>query len=398
MDNILAIIPFYKRSDQLEQCLAALAASTHPAEAFVVDNNTENKGFTKACNLGLRESMRRGHTYAILLNQDCYVSQDAIEKAVSFMRSHPRCAVAGLKQLSAEDPDLIVHGGCAEAFPVGQHITGRASRNDCAVSRPMPWVNGACMVVRVDALYETGLMDEGFFLIASDADFCFVARQRGWEVWYCAESVVFHEGGGVSSKQPTLNLVAYFNADQLHFRDKWVGSMGWECLQKAPPVPGDKLAEEKVRGLLETAFRHFQKSELREAELIVRRILDFEPENSTALLILARIYIDLGAPAAAARILLAAIKASPNCAQTHLALGDALFFCQASEQSAFHYQCARSFGIQSPEMSMNLATVFLQQGKREQAIGEWRVVLKMDPAHAEARHNLRESGFAEADV
>jgi len=398
MDKILAIIPFYKRSDQLEQCLAALAASTHPIEAFVVDNNTENKGFTKACNLGLRESMRRGHTYAILLNQDCYVSQDAVEKAVAFMRSHPRCAVAGPKQMSAEDPDLIVHGGCTEAFPVGQHLTGRASRKDCAVSRPMPWVNGACMVVRVDALYETGLMDEGFFLIASDADFCFAARQRGWEVWYCAESVVFHEGGGVSSKQPTLDLVAYFNADQLHFRDKWVGSMGWECLQKAPLAPGEKLAEEKVRGLLETAFRHFQKSELREAELIVRRILDFEPENSTALLILARIYIDIGAPAAAARILLAAIKTSPYCAQTHLALADALFFCQASEQSAFHYQRARFFGIQSPEMSMNLATVFLQQGKREQAIGEWRLVLKMDPAHAEARHNLRESGFAEADV
>ena len=42
--------------------------------------------------------------------------------------------------------------------------------------------------------------------------------------------------------------------------------------------------------------------------------------------------------------------------------------------------------------------LFLHQGMKEQAICEWRLVLKMDPAHAEARKNLRESGFAETGV
>ena len=44
--------------------------------------------------------------------------------------------------------DYIVHGGCTLAFPNGQHVIGRVSHGDCAVSRQYPWVNGACMIAR----------------------------------------------------------------------------------------------------------------------------------------------------------------------------------------------------------------------------------------------------------
>lgn len=390
MSELLAIIPFYKEREKLDACLSCLKASTHPIEPFVVDNNVENRGFTKACNIGLREAMKRGHTYAMLLNQDCYLQPDTVEKALAFMGAHPRCAIAGLKQLATDDTDWIIHGGCTEAFPAGRHISGRVSQNDCSVSLPMPWVNGACMVLRIEALYEIGLMDEGYFLIASDADLCFVARQRRWEVWYCADAVVRHDRHGVSSKQRILEELAHFNADQIYFRDKWIGSIGWACLQNPPPGPDAHLSPSEIDTILEKALKHLSQGELVQSEILIRRILDFEPENPAAILVLARIRIDLGVPAYAARALLKTIERVPNSAQTCLALADAFFLSDFPKDSIPYYIRARDLGLSSVELYNNLGIALARENQKTQAIEAWKAALELDPSNQTALAHLRD--------
>lgn len=391
MNDVLAIIPFYRESEKLEECLSCLKASSHPVEPFVVDNNVHNHGFTKACNLGLREAMKRGHAYAILLNQDCYLQRETVQKALAFMEAHPRCAIAGPKQLATDNTDWIIHGGCTEAFPAGRHITGRVSQNDCSVSIPMPWVNGACMVVRVEALYEIGLMDEGYFLIASDADLCFVARQRRWEVWYCAEAVVLHDRHGVSSKQKILEELAHFNADQLYFRDKWIGSIGWARLQNTPPAPGAQLSPTDIDTLLGKALNHLGEGELAQSEILTRRILDFEPENCAAILVLARIHIDLGVPAYAARELLKIIDRVPNSSQTCLALADALFLSNFTKDSIPYYARARDLGLSTVGLYNNLGTALAREKQTAQAIEAWRAALALEPSNQTALAHLRDN-------
>jgi GT2 family glycosyltransferase len=223
------IIPAYKNPAQLAKCIAALDAQTLAASPIMVHDNSENNiGFTAACNAKLRECLavdakHNVYDYAILLNQDCYLKPDAIEKAIAFMEDTPKCAIAGMKQLLAEDPNKIVHGGCLEAFPNGRHIGGYVSKGDCNQSAKMPWVNGAVMVVRLAAVREFGLMDEGMFLVGSDSDWCYTAWMRGWEVWYCADAVCLHEGG-VTTKPMTGKVAEWSRKDMNHWRMKWIGS------------------------------------------------------------------------------------------------------------------------------------------------------------------------------
>ncbi len=389
MNDVLAIIPFYREPEKLKECLSHLRASTYPIESFVVDNNVHNRGFTKACNIGLREAMKRGHAYAILLNQDCYVQRETVQKALAFMEAHPRCAIAGAKQLATDNTDWIIHGGCTEAFPAGRHISGLVSQNDCSLSLPMPWVNGACMVVRIEALYEIGLLDEGYFLIASDADLCFVARQRRWEVWYCAEAVVLHDRNGVSSRPKILEEVAHFNADQLYFRDKWIGSIGWACLQNTPPAPCAQLSPNEIDTILEKALKHLVQGELVQSEILTRRILDFEPEHSAAILVLARIHIDLGVPAYAARALLKIIDRVPNSAQACLALADALFLSNFTTNSIPYYLRAIDLGLTSVGLYNNLGNALAQENQTAQAIEAWKSALELDPSNQTALTHLR---------
>jgi GT2 family glycosyltransferase len=156
----------------------------------------------------------------VVLNQDVYLQEDALEKMISFMDAHPKCAIAGIKQLSSQNPDHIIHGGTLECFPAGRHEGGLVSRGDCAVSKQVPWVNGACMIVRLKAILEFGLMDESMKMFCSDADLSLTARARGWECWYIAEAVCIHEQGVSKSMDQKMQKV--FEADSIALRDKWI--------------------------------------------------------------------------------------------------------------------------------------------------------------------------------
>jgi len=217
------IIPAYKNKKQLTQCKTALKAqkTSVDIEIFVHDNTETNIGFTKAVNKGLIY-FNGLVDYCLVLNQDCYLEKDCVDQIVNFMESHPKCFIGGVKQLHDKNKDYIIHGGCTEAFPQGKHLVGKVSNNDCEKNRKMPWVNGACLAVNMSLLPVVGVMDEGYFLIASESDWCYTARTRGLEVWYIADAVVTHEQG-ISTKRDSMKVEYQKMLDMTYFQDKWLG-------------------------------------------------------------------------------------------------------------------------------------------------------------------------------
>lgn len=215
------LIPFHKNEEQLAKCKKALEGQIEYVKHL--DDSATGHGFTKTVNILISEhcmptNLNEG--FAIILNQDCYLKPDAIEKMVTFMQAHPKCAIAGIKQLSSQDPDHIIHGGTYECFPTGRHEGGLVSRGDCNESKQVPWVNGACMIVRLEAIAEIGLMDPNYKMFGSDADWSYTARQRGWETWYIAEAECVHEQGASKGLDEKMSKV--FEADMRYFRDKWI--------------------------------------------------------------------------------------------------------------------------------------------------------------------------------
>jgi GT2 family glycosyltransferase len=158
--------------------------------------------------------------FAVVLNQDCYLKPEALERIYNFMLKHPKCAIAGIKQLSSTNEDQIIHGGTYECFPAGRHVGGKVSHGDCTANKQVPWVNGACMVVRLEALQDFGIMDETMKMFASDADWSYTARARGWETWYIADAECVHEQGASQTMDTKMQKV--FEKDMLTFRSKWV--------------------------------------------------------------------------------------------------------------------------------------------------------------------------------
>ena len=178
--NIGFIIPVYKQPEQVEKCIKAIEAmeTDHDVTVFKYDNNETNVGFTKAINVGLVNYLDGMTDYCVVLNQDCYVKPDFVDKLVDFMESHPRCAIDGAKQLMDSNQDIIIHGGCTTAFPEGRHIVGKVSLGGCEKNKRMPWVNGACMIVNMNLISRYGIMDENYFLIGSDSVWQYSTNQN----------------------------------------------------------------------------------------------------------------------------------------------------------------------------------------------------------------------------
>ena len=231
MSIVNIVIPVYKKPEQLERCLQAIKVQKFEESRIILeDNNENNRGFTKAVNDGIKKR-DADCKYVIVLNQDCYLDKEAISEMVHFMDEHPKCFIGGIKQLHSDDKDIIIHGGCTEAFPNGRHITGRVSKKDCNIDKQMPWVNGACMIVRCSDIETVGLMDERYFLIGSDSDWCYTARQRGLEVWYIADANAIHEQG-ISTKSEDTSLRFSMDMDMIYFRDKHLSDGEFRELEK----------------------------------------------------------------------------------------------------------------------------------------------------------------------
>jgi GT2 family glycosyltransferase len=220
--SVTVVIPVYKNKDKLETCLSHLKAQKEPISDIKTYDDTESRfGFVKAVNGLIRPLMSSKQQYVVVLNQDCYLKPNAVEEMVKFMDENPKCAIGGIKHLLPEDEDEIIHGGCTKAFPSGWHITGSVKNGDCAENKQMPWINGACMIVRMEALKDIGVMDENFNMICSDSDWCYTARDRGWEVWYIANAVAVHEHGiSKGTKDNSINKKKL--QDTVRFRDKWI--------------------------------------------------------------------------------------------------------------------------------------------------------------------------------
>ena len=74
MTNIRIIIPVYRHPEQLTKCLEHIDKQLGSSDLYwhvqQVDNNEDNRGFTRAVNYGLIGAIEAEDDYAVILNQD----------------------------------------------------------------------------------------------------------------------------------------------------------------------------------------------------------------------------------------------------------------------------------------------------------------------------------------
>jgi GT2 family glycosyltransferase len=198
-----------------------------------------NLGFTRGNNAGI--SKARGQ-YVLLLNPDAELVGDALLTMVQRMREQPDVAVVGphlrfpdgrtqssRRRFPTLATALVESTVLQQWFPrlnlLGQYYV--LDRGDDQ-EQDVDWVTGACMLVRQEAVRDTGLLDERFFMYSEELDWCRRFKGAGWRVLYLPQAEVIHHEAQ-SSGQVAASRDVYFHTSKVLYFDKhhgpWAGGV-----------------------------------------------------------------------------------------------------------------------------------------------------------------------------
>jgi GT2 family glycosyltransferase len=177
-----------------------------------------NYGFTGGYNRILKQVEA---DYYILLNSDVEVVPGWIEPVITLMESDPLIAAAAPKLLSYAQKNQFEHAGAAGGFidsfgyPFCRGRMFYEVEDDLGQyqrSGEVFWASGASLFIKKKYWDEAGGFDEFFFAHMEEIDLCWRLKNMGYKVMYCAQSTVYHVGGG------TLNAENPFKT-YLNFRN-----------------------------------------------------------------------------------------------------------------------------------------------------------------------------------
>ena len=214
LPGVSIVIPVHNKHTITRQCLDAILAQDYAGidrEIVVVDDGSrdatpsllasygdrlhvlrgdEAQGFAAACNAGVAAAR---NDLVVLLNNDTIPLEGWLEALVEFAVSHPQAAVVGAKLLFPND--TVQHAGVSFGIDREPHHIYAGFPKDhpaTTTSRRFQVVTAACALFRRDVWNELGGLDLSYKNGWEDVDYCVRAGRAGHQVWYCADSVVYH--------------------------------------------------------------------------------------------------------------------------------------------------------------------------------------------------------------
>jgi GT2 family glycosyltransferase len=207
----------------MEKCLTGFAAQLRsPADVILVDNGSQGKVsswardhapdvttivrptngfFCGGYNEGLRHSIDSDYEFALIVNADTEVCNPRlIEQLVTIARRHPRAAFIGpqvflrepghVQNTVLEYPSFLRNAWSFVRFKLLRGVPARSDDRE----REVEFLNGVCVLCRIAALREIGLLDEAMGGYVEDTDWSWRARSLGWKSVYTPlPSIVHHQ-------------------------------------------------------------------------------------------------------------------------------------------------------------------------------------------------------------
>jgi len=251
--KLTVLIVSWNTCQLLSDCLASVFATVQhrPLEVIVVDNASSdgspdlirsqfpqvtlietgaNLGFAAGNNQALKDLI---DGYVLLLNPDTVAHEGAIDKLCAVLDAMPEVGAVGA-QLLHPDGSLQHSWG---RFPLAQRevpilrkffvsdpesFTVSCAGEDLSLLR-VDWAKGACLMIRGEALAQVGILDEAYWLYTEETDWCYRARQAGWEIVGRPDAFVTHVEQASSGQRLGKSFVNFADSRVL-FARKYQGS------------------------------------------------------------------------------------------------------------------------------------------------------------------------------
>ncbi len=194
--------------------------------------NKENVGFAKANNQAIKQS---NGEYILLLNPDTEFVDDKIKEALEFMKNNPEIGILGPKLLNTDGSlqrscrkfpnfldQLFIQLKFYNFFPNKIKTTREYFMLDFEhnENREVDQVMGAAMLVKMEVVKKIGLLDEKFWAIFEEVDFCQRAKEAGYKIFFYANWQIYHHKEQSFKQWPVWRKQINFNHSLYYYFKK----------------------------------------------------------------------------------------------------------------------------------------------------------------------------------
>jgi len=238
--RVAVVIPNWNGLLDTTECINSLGKITYSNyEIIVVDNgssgndayvleqkfsdsvhvirNDRNYGFTGGCNRGIQQALKDADDYVLLLNNDTVVAPDFLEQMIKVAEADSSIGIAGAKIYSYGTERLqFVWGGFnywfgqptyTPTFVIEGFSKGPLDKGQYGKLKNVEWASGCSLLIKSDVIKKIGFLEESFFALLEEVEYCTRARKNNYRVVYVPKARVWHKWG--KSAGVMSNFIVY---------------------------------------------------------------------------------------------------------------------------------------------------------------------------------------------
>ena len=225
---VAIVILNYNGRNYLEKFLPSVVASSYPNKRIIVADNgstdesvsylkqsftnveiillKQNFGFAGGYNKALKNIKS---DYYILLNSDVEVTKGWVDDLITLMESNKQIAACQPKILSYINKNKFEHAGaCGGWIDTLGYVFARGRIFDICeddngqydTNAKIFWATGAALCIRAERFHELNGFDAYLFAHMEEIDLCWRLQRKGYFIFCCPSSVIYHLGGGTLHK------------------------------------------------------------------------------------------------------------------------------------------------------------------------------------------------------
>lgn len=160
----------------------------------IVIRSDINLGFAGGNNIGIRRSSAR---YIMLINNDTIIPDGSLKELISFMDSNPQAGGVSPRIQFMTPPGSVQFAGYTQLtrITLRNSIVGysETDKGQFMTVTETPYLHGAAMLVKREAIEKAGFMCEDYFLYYEELDWSMRLTESGYKLWYVPQALVIHK-------------------------------------------------------------------------------------------------------------------------------------------------------------------------------------------------------------
>lgn len=226
-DSVTAIVVAYDSAEVLPACLDALAGEGVPA--IVVDNasgdataevakgrgatvvaNARNEGYGRGNNIGVAACAT---PFVLIVNPDLVVEAGTVAALLAAAERYPDAGMLAPRIVEPSGRIFVQPRSLLSPSHLNHARTATIPEGDAC----LPFLSGACLLVRREVFHALGGFDPAIFLFYEDDDLCRRMRDAGYALVHVHGAQVRHARGRSSKPDPARRFRARWHLAWSHF-------------------------------------------------------------------------------------------------------------------------------------------------------------------------------------